>query len=62
MRARPTPSPAEAAAIAAAVADLLAAEAAAVPADPLPPAYRSPWRRAGMRPLPFPDERAGQPR
>jgi hypothetical protein len=43
----PTPTPEEAAAIAAAVEWLLAAEAAAADAG-APAAYRSPWRRAGI--------------
>ena len=40
---------AELAAVAAAVAAVLDEEAAAVAADPLPPAYRSAWRRAAIR-------------
>ena len=45
---RPTPSPDEAAAIAAAVQAVLGASAGA-PADPRPAAYRSAWRRAAIR-------------
>jgi hypothetical protein len=45
----PTPTPEEAAAIAAAVEWLLEAEAGTGAADAgAPAAYRSPWRRAGI--------------
>jgi len=43
------PTAAEVAAVSAAIAAVLEEEAAAVGADPLPPAYRSAWRRAGIR-------------
>ena len=48
LEVRPTPSPDEAAAIAAAVQAVLGASGAAG-ADPRPAAYRSAWRRAAIR-------------
>ncbi len=48
MNIAPTPSPEEAAAIAAAVQTLLEATRHGG-ADPLPAAYRSEWRRTGIR-------------
>ena len=43
------PTAAELAAVAAAVAAVLEEEVASNAADPLHPAYRSAWRRAGIR-------------
>jgi len=48
MEVSPMPSPDEAAAIAAAVQAMLAAQDGA-DADPRPAAYRSAWRRAAVR-------------
>ena len=48
MHISPAPAPDEAAAIAAAVQALLVATRHGG-IDPLPPAYRSEWRRAGIR-------------
>ena len=45
----PTPSEAEAIAVSAAIASVLEEEAASVSADPLPAAYRAPWRIAGLK-------------
>ena len=58
------PSEAEAAAIAAALEWLLAEErrAAGGAADPRPPQYRSPWRRAALTPRPFEPAPAGSGR
>lgn len=49
MQVSPTPSPDEAAAIAAAVRVLLEASRDGAGADPQPAAYRSAWRRAAIR-------------
>lgn len=49
MQVSPTPSPDEAAAIAAAVRVLLEASRHGADADPRPAAYRSAWRRAAIR-------------
>ena len=49
MHVTPTPSPEEAAAIAAAVQALLQSSGHAADADPRPAAYRSAWRRAAIR-------------
>ncbi len=47
IRAGGEPAPAQLAALTAAVAALLDRDRAPAP-DPLPPAYRSRWRRAGL--------------
>ena len=49
VRAGGAPAPSELAALAAAVGSLVDAERAAAVPDPLPPAYRSAWRRAGIQ-------------